>query len=191
MQFASIDAEATFSECLSTLDTLLDIKPDDVPREKKQYSNLQHECYFFNRYQIRQKVASTIRMVNKACSLRTAARARGQKPLRQPGQQITTMSTVHFSQITEPELLDIVDDAWLQDKLPDDSEQLGLPVLFACGCQPNMHFAEQHCQHALLRLFQPVRCLHPATWINMVTMMGFVCCRCAFASGHAWVHRGA
>jgi hypothetical protein len=34
-------------------------------------------------------------------------------------------TTVHFSQITEPELLDIVDDAWLQDKLPDDSKQLG------------------------------------------------------------------
>lgn len=32
--------------------------------------------------------------------------------------------TVHFSQITEPELLDIVDNAWLQDKLPDDSEHL-------------------------------------------------------------------
>lgn len=31
-------------------------------------------------------------------------------------------SSVHFSQITEPELLDVVDDAWLQDKLPDDSE---------------------------------------------------------------------
>lgn len=44
------------------------------------------------------------------------------------------MSTVHFSQITEPELLDIVDDAWLQDKLPDDSEQLGLPMLFAWCC---------------------------------------------------------
>jgi hypothetical protein len=32
-----------------------------------------------------------------------------------------TSTTVHYSQIMEPELLDIVDDAWLQDKLPDDS----------------------------------------------------------------------
>jgi hypothetical protein len=38
-------------------------------------------------------------------------------------------SSVHFSQITEPELLDIVDDAWLKDKLPDDSECSGHALL--------------------------------------------------------------
>lgn len=33
------------------------------------------------------------------------------------------MSTnVHYTQISEPQLLDIVDEAWLRDKLPDDSE---------------------------------------------------------------------
>jgi hypothetical protein len=31
------------------------------------------------------------------------------------------MSTTQLVQVMEPELLDIVDDAWLQDKLPDDS----------------------------------------------------------------------
>jgi len=40
-------------------------------------------------------------------------------------------NTVHFTQITEPELLDVVDDAWLQDKLPDDSECRMLRTL--CG----------------------------------------------------------
>jgi hypothetical protein len=30
--------------------------------------------------------------------------------------------TVHYSQISEPHLLDIVDEAWRMDKLPDDSE---------------------------------------------------------------------
>ncbi|WIA12836.1 hypothetical protein OEZ85_006464 [Tetradesmus obliquus] len=32
------------------------------------------------------------------------------------------MSTnVHYTQISEPQLLDIVDEAWLRDKLPDDN----------------------------------------------------------------------
>jgi hypothetical protein len=34
------------------------------------------------------------------------------------------MSTnVHYTQISDPQLLDIVDEAWLRDKLPDDSKQ--------------------------------------------------------------------
>lgn len=37
-------------------------------------------------------------------------------------------NTAHYTQITDPELLDVVDDAWLQDKLPDDSK-------FRCPCQ--------------------------------------------------------
>ncbi|KAL3146386.1 Anaphase-promoting complex subunit 13 [Trebouxia sp. C0010 RCD-2024] len=28
--------------------------------------------------------------------------------------------TLHYSQIREPDLLDVVDDAWAQDKLPND-----------------------------------------------------------------------
>ena len=28
--------------------------------------------------------------------------------------------TLHYSQIKEPDLLDVVDDAWAQDKLPND-----------------------------------------------------------------------
>lgn len=36
-------------------------------------------------------------------------------------------NTAHYTQITEPELLDVVDDAWLQDKLPDDSECCARP----------------------------------------------------------------
>ncbi|KAF6254421.1 hypothetical protein COO60DRAFT_1540930 [Scenedesmus sp. NREL 46B-D3] len=32
------------------------------------------------------------------------------------------MSTnVHYTQISEPQLLDIVDEGWLRDKLPDDN----------------------------------------------------------------------
>lgn len=34
--------------------------------------------------------------------------------------------------ITEPELLDIVDDAWLRDKLPDDSELLLIGSCLVC-----------------------------------------------------------
>ena len=41
-------------------------------------------------------------------------------------------NTAHYTQITEPELLDVVDDAWLQDKLPDDSECCA-PRWRACG----------------------------------------------------------
>lgn len=33
-------------------------------------------------------------------------------------------SNVHYTQISDPQLLDIVDEAWLRDKLPDDSEYL-------------------------------------------------------------------
>lgn len=46
-------------------------------------------------------------------------------------------STVHFSQITEPELLDVVDDAWLQDKLPDDSKFPARCCCRAGDCCPN------------------------------------------------------
>ena len=31
-------------------------------------------------------------------------------------------STIHYSAITDPHLLDIVDEAWMRDKLPDDRE---------------------------------------------------------------------
>jgi hypothetical protein len=35
----------------------------------------------------------------------------------------SSMSTnVHYTQISDPQLLDIVDEAWLRDKLPDDSK---------------------------------------------------------------------
>ncbi len=27
---------------------------------------------------------------------------------------------VHYTQISEPELLDVVDDEWMKDRLPDD-----------------------------------------------------------------------
>lgn len=30
-------------------------------------------------------------------------------------------ANVHYTQITDPALLDIVDEAWLRDKLPDDN----------------------------------------------------------------------
>ena len=32
--------------------------------------------------------------------------------------------TLHYSQIREPDLLDVVDDAWAQDKLPNDGIEL-------------------------------------------------------------------
>lgn len=31
-------------------------------------------------------------------------------------------NNVHYTQVSQPQLLDIVDEAWLKDKLPDDSE---------------------------------------------------------------------
>lgn len=31
---------------------------------------------------------------------------------------------VHFSEISKPELLDVVDEAWAQDRLPDDDVPL-------------------------------------------------------------------
>lgn len=31
-------------------------------------------------------------------------------------------SNVHYTQIRDPQLLDIIDEAWLRDKLPDDSK---------------------------------------------------------------------
>ena len=32
--------------------------------------------------------------------------------------------TLHYSQIREPDLIDVVDDAWAQDKLPNDGIEL-------------------------------------------------------------------
>ncbi|KAK9820052.1 hypothetical protein WJX72_005537 [[Myrmecia] bisecta] len=29
-------------------------------------------------------------------------------------------TTIHFSQISKPQLLDVLDDEWMQDTLPDD-----------------------------------------------------------------------
>lgn len=44
-------------------------------------------------------------------------------------------TTVEHTLITDPELLDVVDDAWLQDTLPDDSA-LARGWLLACACGP-------------------------------------------------------
>ena len=41
--------------------------------------------------------------------------------------------TLHYSQIREPDLLDVVDDAWAQDKLPNDGNGADLPSLALLG----------------------------------------------------------
>ncbi len=37
--------------------------------------------------------------------------------------------TLHYSQIREPDLLDVVDDAWAQDKLPNDGNSSREPLV--------------------------------------------------------------
>lgn len=48
-------------------------------------------------------------------------------------------SHVHYTQISEPALLDVVDEAWARDRLPDDSERCRDRTRAACaarlGCQ--------------------------------------------------------
>jgi hypothetical protein len=97
--------------------------------------------------------------------------------------------TVHFSQITEPELLDIVDNAWLQDKLPDDSEQpragtwfcmltaawvlLLLIVLLVCELEHNVLNGYVH-----------------ASTTPLFVHATLLTCRCSLAPGHAWIGGG-
>lgn len=55
---------------------------------------------------------------------------------------MTMASTVDFSLIREPQLLDLIDEAWAQEKLPDDGRPLpfhtesSLHAALACRRQP-------------------------------------------------------
>ena len=41
-------------------------------------------------------------------------------------------TTIHFSVISQPELLDVVDDEWMQDTLADDGEHRSSSHRFVC-----------------------------------------------------------
>lgn len=74
-------------------------------------------------------------------------------------------NTAHYTQIAEPELLDVVDDAWLQDKLPDDSE---LQFSLCCCCKKGVWGAFQLRPQGACTCTQcQYRCLTPTNPSNL------------------------
>jgi hypothetical protein len=89
------------------------------------------------------------------------------------------MSTnVHYTQISDPQLLDIVDEAWLRDKLPDDSKQ---QLLCLSALAISVHAGAQQMVHSCIiracNCFaaQPACCLHGLSGSNCAPDCGLYC----------------
>ena len=83
-------------------------------------------------------------------------------------------TTVHFSLVSNPQLLDVVDEQWMQDKLEDD----GMLCCFAQLTKPGQLTDREHDLQAMpLRMLRCMSACYKICVLHMQTLLFLKECR--------------